>query len=178
MSPDGLFRGRARGRMGGYRMRLSQRHHILQHYMNKCGGRRGQRTFHRGGEGGEVISEGEESGKGVSEEEEGEESEAEEVMVCYGEEDREELPGSQSIGEPWDWEEGEEMGGVQGDGVRTKDAGCHHSDHHHSDQGCQQPTLEAEEVVSPSLLVSVSYIGCGVMGRIPLFSSVLRSWLK
>lgn len=144
MSPDNLFRGRVRGRVGGYRMRLSERHHILRHYINRCGGRRG------GGEGGGVISEGEESEEVVSGEEKGGESEAEEVMVCYGEEDREELSGSQSIGEPWDWEDGEEVDGVQGDGVRTEAAGCH--------QSCQQPTLEAEEVVSPSLLVRVYYI--------------------
>ena len=113
ISPHDHLFGR-RGRGDGYRMVLSQRHRILNHCLAKAGGRRlfnGAETGRREGVSGE-------SG----------ESEAEEVRVCYGEEDNEEIGDSQSIGEPWDWGEEEE------EETRT-------------DLGIE------EEIVSPSLLV-------------------------
>ena len=118
---DTLFGGRRRGRGNGYRMVLSQRHHILNHYLGEAGGKK--RLFHgerrrREGRGGES----------------GEESEAEEVRVCYGEEDEEEIEECQSIGEPWDWgEEEEESDKTRADQLRLRDG---------------------DDVVSPSLLVS------------------------
>ena len=121
MSPhsDHLFVGRRGG--GGYRMVLSQRHQILNRCLAKAGGRRLFDGERRRGE--DVSSE---SG----------ESEAEEVRVCYGEEDEKEIEDSQSIGEPWEWGEEEEDSG----GTRT----------HH-------PMLSGEDdIVSPSLLVSLS----------------------
>ena len=138
-------------------MVLSQRHHILHHYMEKAGERRRKKLFCGEGEeevnvSGEGVEEEEGtsvSGEGVEGEEgtgEGVESEAEEVMVQYGEEDREELSGSQSIGEPWDWEEGEESQEVEAEGMRTaREASTGHS--------CRWQTLETD-IVSPSLLVS------------------------
>ncbi|CAI7999090.1 Fanconi anemia group M protein [Geodia barretti] len=119
MSPhsDHLFVGRRGG--GGYRMVLSQRHQILNRCLAKAGGRRLFDGERRRGE--DVSSE---SG----------ESEAEEVRVCYGEEDEKEIEDSQSIGEPWEWGDEEESGGTR----------THH------------PRLSGEEdIVSPSLLVSV-----------------------
>ena len=85
MSPDTLFGGRGRG--NGYRIVLSERHKILRRCLEKAEGRR---LF------------------GVEERVTGDsgESEAEEVRVCYGEE---EIEGSQSIGEPWDWDEPQEV---------------------------------------------------------------------
>ena len=120
MSPhsDHLFVGRRGG--GGYRMVLSQRHQILNRCLAKAGGRRLFDGERRRGE--EDVSS--ESG----------ESEAEEVRVCYGEEDEKEIEDSQSIGEPWEWGEEEDDSG----GTRT----------HH-------PMLSGEDdIVSPSLLVS------------------------
>ena len=98
----------------------------------------------RGGEEWEGKGEGEVSGEtdggeGVEEcgGEVSGESEAEEVMVCYGEEDREEIPDSQSIGEPWDWDEAQET---------------------ESQEMSQEQEVEemraVMEIVSPSLLVS------------------------
>ena len=72
-------------------MVLSERHKILRRCLEKAEGRR---LFT-----GEGVS-----GGGVSGE-----SEEEEVMVGYGEEDEEEIEGSQSIGEPWDWGEEEAL---------------------------------------------------------------------
>ena len=121
MSPhsDHLFVGRRGG--GGYRMVLSQRHQILNRCLAKAGGRRLFDGERRRGE--EDVSS--ESG----------ESEAEEVRMCYGEEDEKEIEDSQSIGEPWEEEEEEESGGTR----------THH------------PMLSGEdEIVSPSLLVSLS----------------------
>ena len=88
MSPDTIFGGRGRG--NGYRIVLSERHTILRRCLEKAGGRR---LF------------------GVEERVTGDsgESEAEEVRVCYGEEDEEEIEGSQNIGEPWDWDEPQEV---------------------------------------------------------------------
>ena len=116
MSPDTLFRGRQRGRVGRnpYRMVLSQRHTVLQHYMRKAG----MWGHGHGGEGGEGGGGGggrrREKKRLFSSESVSGEGEAEEVMVCYGEEDMEELSESQSIGEPWDWVE--EGGGGEGEG--------------------------------------------------------------
>ena len=136
-------------------MVLSQRHHILRHYMEKATGRRGE-MFHREGEEETSVS-GEdveginvsggvsgEGGEGVSGE-----SEAEEVIVCYGEEDKEELSESQSIGEPWDWMEGageqedQEMGQEEVGAMEVGRA---------DPPSCEGQTLE-EDIVSPSLLV-------------------------
>ena len=120
MSPqDTVFGGRRRGRGNGYRMVLSQRHHILNHYLGEAGGKK--RLFH--GEGRRREGRGGESG---------EESEAEEVRVCYGEEDEKEMEESQSIGEPWDWGE-EESDETRADQLRLRNE---------------------DDVVSPSLLVS------------------------
>ena len=121
MSPDTLFAGRGRGRGNGYKMVLSQRHQILHHCLAKAGGRR--------------LFRGEREGRGNCE---SGESEAEEVRVCYGEEDREEIEDSQSIGEPWDW--GEE--GAMAEELRSRDE---------------------EEIVSPSLLVSLRFSVSGVV---------------
>ena len=88
-------------------MVLSQRHHILNHYLGETGGKK--RLFH---------------GKGRRRGcESGEESEAEEVRVCYGEEDEMEMEESQSIGEPWDWgeEEEEEADETRTDQLRLRD---------------------------------------------------------
>ena len=112
MSPQNIFRERGRGG----RMVLSERHKILRRCLEKAEGRR---LFT-----GEGVS-----GGGVSGE-----SEAEEVMVGYGEED-EEIKGSQSIGEPWDWEEEE--------AVESERA-----------QLCSRD--EDELIVSPNLLVGGS----------------------
>ena len=122
MSPhsDHLFVGRRRG--GGYRMVLSQRHQILNRCLAKAGGRRLFDGEQRRGEG--------ESG----------ESEAEEVRVCYGEEDEKEIEDSQSIGEPWEWGEEEEESGE----TRT---------HHRRLSG-------EDDIVSPSLLVSFVNVHC------------------
>ena len=122
MSPhDTLFGGRRRRRRGnGYRMVLSQRHRILDHYLGETGGRK--RLFH------EERRKRQERGC-----ESGEESEAEEVRVCYGEEDEEEMGESWSIGEPWDWGEEEDGDKTRTDQLRLRDEG---------------------DVVSPSLLVS------------------------
>ena len=120
-------------------MVLSQRHHILHHYMEKAGGKK---LFHGEREGG-GEEEGSVSGEEVEGTEvsgEGVESEAEEVMVCYGEEDKEEMEDSQSIGEPWDWGEEEvmEQEVSQEQEVDTQ----------------EMRTIELD-IVSPSLLVSV-----------------------
>ena len=72
------------------------------------------------------------------------ESEAEEVMVCYGEEDREEIPDSQSIGEPWDWDEAQETESQEMsqeqevEEIRTE----------------RPDMMDQDEIVSPILLVS------------------------
>ena len=118
MSPqDTLFGRRRWGRGNGYRMVLSQRHHILNHYLGEAGGKK--RLFH-----GERRRRGGESG---------EESEAEEVRVCYGEEDEEEIEESQSIGEPWDWGKEEKGDETRADQLRLRNE---------------------DDIVSPSLLVS------------------------
>ena len=153
MSPDTLFRGRERGRVGGdpYRMVLSQRHRILQHYMGKAG--------LRGGEGRKRLFSGEvEEGMGVSGEDVEGESEAEEVMVRYGEEDREELSESQSIGEPWDWAEeveAQETGPeqeVETEEEATEEEELERQETEDHGENCGGPAL-ISEVVSPSLLV-------------------------
>ena len=147
-------------------MVLSQRHHILRHYMEKAAGRRGKTLYGEdeeemsvsgeGAEGTDVSGEGVQvtdvSGGGVDGGSVGGEcgeSEAEEVMVCYGEEDNEELLDSQSIGEPWDWAEGE---GEQEDQEMSHDMMAEEvkaADQH----SCERQTLETD-IVSPSLLVS------------------------
>ena len=144
-------------------MVLSQRHHILRHYMERAAGKRrktvcveGEEEMSVSGEGVEVtdvsggsvevadVSFGGVDGGSVSGEHG--KSEAEEVMVHYGEEDEEELLESQSIGEPWDWtEEGEE----QEDQGMDHEVGAEETDQH----SCERRTLE-EDIVSPSLLVS------------------------
>ena len=144
-------------------MVLSQRHRILRHYMEKAAGRRGEIFCGVGEKEMSVSGEGVEgtdvSGEGVEVTDvsrggvdggsvggECGESEAEEVMVCYGEEDKEELLDSQSIGEPWDWAEGE---GEQDDQEMGHDVMAKEVKQH----GCGRQTLEAD-IVSPSLLVS------------------------
>ena len=146
-------------------MVLSQRHRILRHYMEKAVGRRGK-TLHgedeeemsvsgEGVEGTDVSSEGVEvtdvGGGGVDGGSVGGEcgeSEAEEVIVCYGEED-EELLDSQSIGEPWDWTEGRGEQEDQEIGHDMMAEEVKAADQH----SCERQTLEAD-IVSPSLLVS------------------------
>ena len=120
LSPQNIFRERGRGnifreRGRGGRMVLSERHKILRRCLEKAEGRR---LF---------------TGEGVSGE-----SEAEEVMVGYGEEDEEEIEGSQSIGEPWDW--GEKEGEELEEAVESERA-----------QLCSRD--EDELIVSPNLLV-------------------------
>ena len=118
MSPDTIFGGRGRG--NGYRIVLSERHKILQQCLEKAGGRR---LF------------------GVEERVTGDsgESEAEEVRVCYGEEDEEEIEGSQSIGEPWDWDEPQEVRQEVESEEMKRDESRFKSE---------------DEIVSPSLMVS------------------------
>ena len=188
MSPTTPLRGRERGRGNRYRMVLSQRHHILHHYMEKArrrgrGGRRegGEGEMLEGEEGADVSSEEGAEGRSVSGEEGGEvsveegaeersvsgeeggdgsvsgESEAEEVMVRYGEEDVDEIADSQSMGEPWDWEEDQEMSQEQEMETRETD---------------EQWVVDQLDVVSPSLLVSVHQCAVSVMVTGPLQHSV------
>ena len=169
MSPTTPLRGRERGRGNRYRMVLSQRHHILHHYMEKArrrgrGGRRGggEGEMLEGEEGREVsVEEGAEE-RSVSGEEGGDgsvsgESEAEEVMVRYGEEDLDEIADSQSMGEPWDWEEDHEMNQEQE--METRETN-------------EQWVVDQLDVVSPSLLVSVHQCAVSVMVTDPLQHSV------
>ena len=99
MSPDTLFAGQRR-RMGNqYRMVFSQRHRLLNHYINKAGfdvspsaRRSGAKKPHLLSDSVCEVAERE----GCLAETAGSScSEAEEVHVCYGEEE-EELPGSQT----------------------------------------------------------------------------------
>ena len=127
MSPDTIFGGRGRG--NGYRIVLSERHKILRRCLEKAGGRR---LF------------------GVEERVTGDsgESEAEEVRVCYGEEDEEEIEGSQSIGEPWDWDEPQEMRQeVESEGMKRDESRFNNED----------------EIVSPTLVVSRLLLLCIVV---------------
>ena len=120
MSLDTIFGGRGRG--NGYRIVLSERHKILRRCLEKAGGRR---LF------------------GVEERVTGDsgESEAEEVRVCYGEEDEEEIEGSQCIGEPWDWDEPQE---VESEEMKRDESRFKSED----------------EIVSPTLMVSRMYCCC------------------
>ena len=100
MSPDTLFAGQRR-RMGNqYRMVFSQRHRLLNHYINKAGFDVSPSARRSGAKKPCLLSDSvcevveregclaETAGSSCSE--------AEEVHVCYGEEEEEELPGSQS----------------------------------------------------------------------------------
>ena len=101
MSPDTLFAGQRR-RMGNqYRMVFSQRHRLLNHYINKAGFDVSPSARRSGAKKPRLLSDSvcevaekegclaETAGSSCSE--------AEEVHVCYGEEEEEEeLPGSQS----------------------------------------------------------------------------------
>ena len=100
MSPDTLFAGQRR-RMGNqYRMVFSQRHRLLNHYINKAGFDVSPRARRSRAKKPHFLSDSvcevaeregclaETAGSSCSE--------AEEVHVCYGEEEEKELPGSQS----------------------------------------------------------------------------------
>lgn len=80
------------------------------------------------------CDDGEAAGEGGDGDVMSEGSEAEEVMVNYGEEDKEEIIDSQSIGEPWNWDDDEVI----------------------MDQEMRIDHMTQEEIVSPSLLVSDS----------------------
>ena len=111
MSPDTLFDGKRRGAGNQYRMVFSQRHRLLDHYINKAGfkvapsarkSRPRKRLLRSGFRSAELdpidserhLLESTSSG-----------SEAEEVMVCYGEEDLEELECAESVGCQDEWSE-------------------------------------------------------------------------
>ena len=130
MSPDTIFGGRGWG--NGYRIVLSERHKILWRCLEKAGGRR---LF------------------GVEERVTGDsgESEAEEVRVCYGE-DEEEIEGSQSIGEPWDWDEPQEMRLEMRQEVESEEM-----------KRDELRFNSEDEIVSPSLMVSRLLLLCIVV---------------
>ena len=133
------------GRRGTLALSSYQAYSCIHHHAS--------RLFH--GEREEVSSEdgmgvscddGEAAGEGGDGDVMSEGSEAEEVMVNYGEEDKEEIIDSQSIGEPWDWDDDDEaimdQEMSQEQEVETEEMRIDH--------------MTQEEIVSPSLLVSDS----------------------
>lgn len=87
MSPeDRLFGGR-KGKVGGFKMVLSQRHQILNHYIKKAGFNVAE----------SAVKRSRQSGRRRMRSDSDEESEAEEANLHYGEEDLAELSHSQSL---------------------------------------------------------------------------------
>ncbi len=106
MSPDNLFAGKQRGGGNRYRMVLSQRHQLLNHYARRAGFRVNSGLKRPRRRCSSKLRKADSVGDaGLFESSATEDSsEAEEVMVKYGDEDLHELPSSQCS-------EGEEEGG-------------------------------------------------------------------
>lgn len=97
MSPDNLFAGKQKGWGNRYRMVLSQRHQLLRHYAHKAGLRvasGSKRPRQRRSSNARRKSSSSDVGLFESTASD-DSSEAEEVMVRYGDEDLQELPNSQ-----------------------------------------------------------------------------------
>ena len=120
MSPDTLFAGKRRGCGNQYRMVFSQRHKLLNHYINKAGFRvtskRSQRKKLVSPESGPSESEAQDDRILFDTPTTDNYSEAEEVYVPYGEEELEELATSQSFDDLLGGEEEEDLvGGGEGE---------------------------------------------------------------
>ncbi len=116
MSPDNLFAGKQRGCGSRYRMVFSQHHQLLDHYVRKAGfhmasgSKRPRRKRSPGAKlkGSEVNLLAPSDAALFASTSSEDSSEAEEVLVKYGDEDLQELPNSQSFEQEEEDEEGRE----------------------------------------------------------------------